>query len=134
MSDEISLAQKFGFSAADAKLISNMAFDLVDAGDLRGAEVIFIGLLALNPMDAAIRAALGAVLQDQGRIDEAEAEYDRSIASGADTPLARLNRGELRLRRGDPSAHEDLQAAAKGDSPLADRARRLLSMASPQIE
>lgn len=132
MSEEISLAQKFGFSAADAKLISNMAFDLVDAGDLNGAATIFVGLLALNPMDASIRAALGAVLQDLGRIDEAEAEYAQAITDNPDTPLARLNRGELRLRRKDPGAIEDLQVAAKSNSSVALRARRLLQSAAAQ--
>ncbi|MGA9524109.1 MAG: tetratricopeptide repeat protein, partial [Myxococcaceae bacterium] len=116
----------FGFSAADARMISSLAFDLLDAGQIDGAEKIFAGLLALNPKDASIRAALGAVFHKLGRIEDAEAEYEAALAIEPKAVLARVNRGELRLRRGDTEGVEDLKLAAGEDSPVHERAQHLL--------
>lgn len=126
MNREPTMAERMGFSAADALFIRNAAFDLVDAGELDGAATIFIGLLALNPRDAAIRAALGAVYEKQGRIPEAEAAYSEALELDPNTVVARLNRGLLRLRRGDRGGLEDLEVAAQVDSVLKPKAQGVL--------
>lgn len=121
------LAEAVGLSQPQAQLLISKAFDLVDVGDLEGAEAIFNGLLVLNPFDAAVHAALGAVLHEQGNLGAAEAAYDEALRLDGASPLARVNRGELRLRRGDATGVRDLELAAATASPLQARARQLLS-------
>jgi len=120
------LASDIGFTQAQAQLLISKAFDLVDAGDLEGAESIFNGLLVLNPFDAAVHAALGSVLHEQGNVGAAEAAYDEAIRLDGSSALARVNRGELRLRRGDRTGVRDLELAAAKVSPVQPRAQYLL--------
>ncbi len=120
------LAQDCGITRDQAVALISKAFDLVDAGELDAAEGIFNGLLVLNPFDAAVHAALGSVLHEQGNVGAAEAAYDEAIRLDGASALARVNRGELRLRRGDRSGVRDLELAAASTSPLQQRARYLL--------
>lgn len=120
------LAQDFGITADQAQALTSKAFDLLDAGDLDGAVVIFTGILVLNPFDAGVHAALGAVLHEQGKLVEAEASYDEAIRLDGDTVLARVNRGDLRLKRGDAGGFDDLEIAAARISPIQQRAKNLL--------
>lgn len=124
------LAQHIGITAAQARAITSRAFDLVDAGELDGAADIFRGLLALNPNDAGVQAALGSVFHQQGKLSEARAAYDTALSLDADTVLARVNRGELRCKRGDPDGMEDLKIAARSPSPVQARAQGLLRLYS----
>jgi len=120
------LAQELGFTAAQARAIAEKGFEFAAAGDFEGALDIFNGLLVLNPEDGSMHAARGAVLQEQGQIAEAEADYDKAIALDPKAVLARCNRGELRLRRGDTAGVEDLEVAASIESPIKARASALL--------
>ena len=120
------LAEAVGLSQTQAQLLISKAFDLVDVGDLEGAESIFNGLLVLNPFDAAVHAALGAVLHEQGNLGAAEAAYDEAIRLDEASALARVNRGELRLRKGDQTGLRDLEVAAAKASPVQQRAQYLL--------
>lgn len=121
------LAQDFGFTADQAQALTEKAFELLDAGDLDGAVVIFTGILVLNPYDSGIHAALGSVLHEQGKFAEAEASYDEAIRLHDKSVLARVNRGDLRLKRGDTTGFADLEVAAAITSPVQQRAKNLLN-------
>lgn len=127
MNDEQTLAEKLGFSAEDARAISELAFGLIDVGNLEGAATIFIGLLEINPKDTGIRTALGMVYERQGRNSEAEAEYSLVLERNPRSVRALMNRGNLRVRRGDQGGIDDLRAAAEIDSPMKPKAMALLS-------
>lgn len=120
------LAQDFGITSDQAQALTSKAFDLLDAGDLDGAVIIFTGILVLNPYDAGVHAALGSVLHEQGKFAEAEVSYDEAIRLDGSTVLARVNRGELRLKRGDTTGFQDLEIAANAVSPIQRRAQNLL--------
>jgi Flp pilus assembly protein TadD len=120
------LAQAFGFTRDQAQAITEQAFNLLDAGDLDGAATVFTGLLALNPLDAGIHAALGSVFHQQGRTAEAIASYDEALELDGDTVLARVNRGELRCQAGQLEGIDDLRVAAGKPSAVQARAQRLL--------
>lgn len=122
------LAQEFGFTADQVQAITSQAFDLIDAGDLDGAVVIFNGLLNLNPADAAIQAALGSVFHQQGKLSEARDAYDLAIALHGDTVLARVNRGDLRCKAGDLGGLEDLKIAARIPTAVQARAQALMRL------
>jgi Flp pilus assembly protein TadD len=120
------LAQELGFTSAQAVAIADKGYDLAEAGDVDGALVIFEGLLVLNPGDGSLHAARGAVLHQQQRLSEAEACYDAALELDPGAMLARCNRGELRVGRGDARGIHDLEIAASSDSQVRERARRLL--------
>ena len=122
------LAQEFGFTSDQMQALTSQAFDLIDAGDLDGAVVTFTGLLALNPNDAPIQAALGSVFHQQGKLSEALAAYDTAIKLDANTVLARVNRGELRCKRGDLGGLEDLKIAARIPTAVQARAQALVRL------
>lgn len=115
-----------GFTQDQIQAITNAGFDLVESGNHDGAAVVFAGLIAMNPKEAAIHAALGSVFQEQGKTAEAVAAYDEAIKLEAYSALARVNRGELRLKQGDSKGIEDLQIAAARKSPVQARAQALL--------
>lgn len=121
-----SLAQELGFTQDQTHAIATKAFDLLEAGDLDGSVVIFNGLLVLDPTDPGVHAALGSVLHEQGKLAEAEASYDAALSLDGNTVLARVNRGELRCKRGDRGGLDDLRVAAAAESPLKARAQSLL--------
>lgn len=119
-------AQEFGFTADQARAVAEKGFDLVDAGDFEGALAIFDGLLVINPADGSMHAARGSVFHQKGDLEEAEAAYDKAIELDPKAVLARVNRGELRLKRGDAKGVDDLAIAASIDSPVKERAARIL--------
>ena len=120
------LAQHIGMTSEQTEAVFAQAFDLLEAGDLDGSAVIFNGLLVLDPTDPGVHAALGSVLHEQGKLAEAEASYDAALALDGNTVLARVNRGELRCKRGDRGGLDDLRVAASAESPLKARAQSLL--------
>ena len=122
------LAQYIGITASQARAITSRGFDLIDAGDLEGAADVFKGLLALDSNDARIQAALGAVFHQQGKLPEAMAAYDVALSLDSDAVLARVNRGELRCKRGDKGGVEDLKIAARIPSAVQARAQALVRL------
>jgi Flp pilus assembly protein TadD len=120
------LADELGFPRERMRFILDKAFDLLEAGDLDGALVLFNGLLALDPTDASIHAAFGSVLHEQGKFTDAETAYDTAIKLDGKAVLARVNRGELRCKRGDLGGLEDLRLAAGIESAVQQRAQVLL--------
>ncbi len=118
-----SLAEQLGtFNGEQAKLMCDMGFDLLNAGDTEGAAVVFRGLLVLNEYDASIRAALGVVYLEQGKTTEAAAEFDKALGYDPRTVVALVHRGEMRLKAKDLRGIDDLKLAASFDSPLKSRA------------
>lgn len=120
------LAQEFGFTTDQLEALRNRGFDLIEAGDHQEAVNVFQGLVELTPDEGSVHAALGAALQEQGKTDEAIAAYDEAIRLEAFAPLARVNRGELLCKRGDPKGLEDLRVAAGRKSAVQGRAQALL--------
>ena len=124
------LAQYIGITTDQQQAITSQAFDLLEAGELDGAVVIFNGLLVLNPFDAAIHAALGSVFHEQGKLTEALAAYDTALSIDGNTALARVNRGELRCKRGDLGGIDDLKIAVRIPSAVQGRAQAVLRLYS----
>jgi protein O-GlcNAc transferase len=124
------LAQFIGITSSQAQAISGRGFDLLEAGDLDGAAVVFNGLLVLNPHDAGVQAALGSVFHEQGKLAEALAAYATALGLDGNTVLARVNRGELRCKRGDLGGLEDLKIAARIPSAIQARAQAAIRLYS----
>lgn len=126
---EMTWAQVEGMTAQEALDIAQIGCDLSAAGRLEEAAVVFEGLVELNPLDAAARAALGTVYQRQERAAEALEAYDAALKVDPKNVVALGNRGELRLRKSDPEGLHDLAAAVqedpRGETQAGKRARAL---------
>ena len=124
----MTIAQEFGFTGDQMQSMVSQAFDLIDADEFGGAVDVFTGLLALNPGDAGIQAALGSVFHQQGKVEDAMSAYDAAIKLDGNTVLARVNRGELRCKKGDRGGVDDLKIAAGIPSAVQARAKALLKL------
>jgi tetratricopeptide (TPR) repeat protein len=78
----------------------NVALNLVRAkaetGDYQGAEKTAREFLASNSSDASVRAALGEILFETGRFQDAAAEFDRAARDGRGAAWLRARFGRLR--------------------------------------
>ncbi len=132
---ELTLAELEGMTAEHARALWDIGCELATAGRLEEARVVFAGLVASNPKDASVHAALGTVLQKLSRVDEALRSYEQALALEASNPVALGNRGELRLKAGDRGGLYDLRRAVQvdptGRTAAARRARELLKALTP---
>lgn len=113
---ELTWAEVEGITFQQAMEMARTGCELAALGRLSDAQIIFEGLVAMNPKDSSSHAALGNVYQKQNRIDDALACYDRAIELFEGNVVALSARGELRLRRGDKGGLKDLALAAKIDT------------------
>lgn len=114
------------FTYDQFKALTDQAFDLVDAGDVEAAAVMFAGIVALWPEDPKLLAAYGSVLHRLTKEDDALHVYDQALRLDSEVTLARVNRGDLRCQRGDLGGLDDLRIAAAKPSSVQARAQRLL--------
>jgi predicted Zn-dependent protease len=125
------LAESIGLTLSEARAIAQVACDAAEAGDLEGSRSVLESLVAINPLDCAVQAALGTVYQKLEMLPEAEAAYSAAVDRG-DHSIARINRAELRLKRGDVRGEADLEALIKADPKLSEapaaRAKKLLDV------
>ena len=124
------LAEVTGITAEQAEVIATMGRDLASTGHLDDARIVFEGLVALNPLDAAAHAALGTIYQKLGRLKEARASYDACLKLQPRNPVALANRGELRVLSQDSGGWLDLgkalEADPEGNTGASQRARALI--------
>lgn len=126
---EATWAEVEGMTFEEAKAIARVGCDLAGAGRHEEARILFEGLVAGNPQDAASRAALGTVYQKLGRLQEALTEYGAALERDPGNPVALVNRGELYLRQGNRQGFTDIANAVEADpegATLAGRRARAL--------
>ncbi len=137
LSGRMTMAERAGVTFQEARAIAQVGCDLVAAGRLEEARVVFAGMVAMNPKDSAAEGALGAVLQRLGRIDEARAAYTRALAIDPKNVVALCGRGELRVKAGDKAGLDDLKRAVQSDpgaqSVAGQRAKAMVQAASKVV-
>jgi Flp pilus assembly protein TadD len=120
---EITWAQLQGLTVDEAYSIAEFGYSLFQEGRYHDARAIFEGLVVANPYDAYFRCMLGAVYQQLDRVEEAMDEYSTAIELDGEQLHAYVNRGELRMKRGDFSAAmDDLKRAVELDPDGRDEA------------
>ncbi len=112
---ELTWAEVEGMTFAQAQAIAKVGCDLAEAGRLEEARILFEGLVAGNPKDAAAHAALGSVYQRLGRTEDALTEYSAALERDPGNPVALVNRGELYLRQGNRQGFTDVGHAVEAD-------------------
>jgi tetratricopeptide (TPR) repeat protein len=110
--------------------MSKFAHLLMAQGKVKEAQMMFAGLIALNPYDPYAYMALGVISARQGDWEAAERFSSRALETSHSLMPARLNRAEARIKLGKAAlAIEDLAELAKldtGNDPFAARARAIL--------
>ena len=106
------IAEDFNSAAA----LNLKGFCLARLGRIEEALAEFRRARLALPVYPPIRFNLARALDDLGRIDEARGEYDETLRLDPEHSLARVYRGFLRARQGDPAgAQEDLDEAVRLD-------------------
>jgi Flp pilus assembly protein TadD len=108
---DLTWAELKGMTSDEAKLIARYGCELADAGLLKEARILFEGMVAMNPKDAAASAALGTVYEKLGLSQQARQAYEQALRWDSRHPVALTHRGVLRLRVGDAGGKDDLIAA-----------------------
>lgn len=125
----------FGLSDEVLLAWANQGYFFYNQGKYSEAEVIFKGLVTLNPGVSYYHTALGSILEAQEKYDEALEQFEKALDLDKDDICAIVNRGEILLRKGSviQAAEEfkraiDLDVAkmeaakAKGQPPTPDPA------------
>ena len=76
-----------------------LAHQLIEAGDLAGAERALGSLMGANP-DAQLLAAMGTVKLRQNQLRDAETLFARATASAPKEPMHAVNLGRARAAMG----------------------------------
>jgi Flp pilus assembly protein TadD len=139
MSGNTTFGEVLGITADQAYNLAEMGYRLLQEGQLDDAEVMFRGLVTLNPHDAYMHLALGSVYHRSDRSKDAIEQYTKAIDLAADMTNAYANRGELYLAQGDAEKGlKDLKKALeldpKGEDPCTIRARAIIATAAAKIK
>ena len=90
------------FSLSDDVLLAwaNQGYLFYKQGKYEESEVIFKGLVTLNPKIAYYHTALGSLYEAQEEYDKALEEFNAALEIDNDDICALINRGEISLRKG----------------------------------
>ena len=135
---EKTLAQVLGMNMEEAYSIAELAYTLLEQGNLDDAQGLVEGLVVLNPYDAYFHNLLGSVYLKQGKTDDALIEYSTALELDDKDVSSYVNRGEILLKMGEfDLALEDFKKAIEldpeGNDPMSNRARMLVTVTTMVI-
>ncbi|MCK6548287.1 tetratricopeptide repeat protein [Myxococcota bacterium] len=129
-SGEATLQQIKGYTDEELYLIAQHGYTLFLNGKVKDAQVVFEGLVAVDPRNDYYYRALGVVYHRQGDAERALRQFTHAITVSPKSAAAYVNRAEVHISRRDfDKALADLSAAVQvaGDlaQPLARKALAL---------
>lgn len=129
-SGEATLQQIKGYTEEELYLIAQHGYTLFLNGKVKDAQVVFEGLVAVDPRNDYYYRALGVVYHRQGDAERALKQFTHAVTVAPRSAAAYVNRAEVHISRRDfDKALADLQAAvtASGDLsvPIARKALAL---------
>jgi len=131
---EATLQELKGYAPEELYAISQHGYTLFLNGKVKDAQIIFEGLVAIDPRNDYYYRALGVVYHRQGDAERAIRQFTHAITVAPKSAAGYVNRAEVHIARRDISqAVADLDAAMKVSrdlsNPVAQKAmalRRLL--------
>ena len=116
LSGEASFQNFFNLSDDVLLAWANQGYFFYQQGKYDDAETIFKGLVTLNPKIAYYHTALGSIYEAKQDYEDALIEFNKALEIDADDICALVNRGEIRLRKGEVlEAASDFQKGIKLD-------------------
>jgi type III secretion system low calcium response chaperone LcrH/SycD len=103
-----------GYRDDELYCIAAHGYTLFLNGKVKDAQVIFEGLVAVDPRNDYYYRALGVVYHRQGDAERALRQFAHAIKVSPDSPVAYVNRAEVHISRRDHAhAIEDLEQAIR---------------------
>ncbi|OGF65098.1 MAG: hypothetical protein A2Y62_10485 [Candidatus Fischerbacteria bacterium RBG_13_37_8] len=120
-------AEVFGISIEEMYSVAQAGFNLLVSGNRDEAEIIFEGLVTINPRDPYFRTILGSIYLKKGYFEQAIAEYSMALETCSQDTETIANRGEARFLSGHFSeALHDLENALNNHSALDTKRKEYL--------
>ena len=124
--------ERLGITDREFQEMGRLGAMFYEAGDLERAQIVFEGLVEVDPTSSAAHAALGALLVRTRQDDRALEHLHRALTLDPKQVDAYVNRGEVYLRKQElKSAIADLKRAIELDpteqDPAANRARVIMN-------
>lgn len=115
---EATLKELKAYSAEELYHVAQHGYTLYLNGKFRDAQVIFEGLVAIDPRSDYYYRALGVVYHRRGDAERAIRQFSHAIKVNPRSPAAYVNRAEVHISRRDfPSAVQDLERALRSGAP-----------------
>ena len=122
---EATLQQIKGYAPEELYAISQHGYTLFLNGKVKDAQVIFEGLVAIDPRNDYYYRALGVVYHRQGDAERAIRQFTHAITVAPKSPAGYVNRAEVHIARRDvDQATADLDTAVRVSRDLADPVAR----------
>lgn len=130
---EKTLQELKGYTPEELYAISQQGYSLFLNGKVRDAQVVFEGLVALDPRNEYYYRALGVVYHRLGDVERALRQFTHAITVAPRNPAGYVNRAEVHIARRDMSrALADLEKAVRvarsTSDPMARKANALRSL------
>lgn len=111
---EATLQELKGYSHEELYAIAQHAYTIFLNGKIRDAQVIFEGLVAIDPRNDYYYRALGVMYHRQGDAERAIRQFTHAVTVAPRLPTAYVNRAEVHISRRDYSkALTDLDYAIR---------------------
>ena len=118
---ESTLQEIKGYAPEELYAISQHGYTLFLNGKVRDAQVIFEGLVAIDPRNDYYYRALGVVYHRQGDAERAIRQFTHAITVAPKSAAGYVNRAEVHIARRDiEQATADLDAAVRVSRNLSD--------------
>ena len=111
---EATLQELKGYSSEELFAVASQGYTLFLNGKVRDAQVVFEGLVAIDPRNDYYYRALGVVYHRQGDAERALRQFSHAITVAPRSSAAYVNRAEVHIsRREREKALKDLEAAIR---------------------
>lgn len=122
-----------GYTAEELYFIAQHGYTLFLNGKIQDAQVVFEGLVAIDPRNDYYYRALGVVYHRRGDAERAIRQFSNALKVAPNSVAAYVNRAEVHISRRDfDAALEDLdrgiRVARSPDEPIVRKARALRSL------
>jgi tetratricopeptide (TPR) repeat protein len=127
---KVTLQELKGYTLEELYAIAQHGYALYLNGKVRDAQILFEGLVALDPRNGYYYRALGVVYHQLGDAERALRQFSHAITVDPENPAAYVNRAEVHIWRRDlPEAILDLEGAIRvGRDPMLPLVRKALAL------
>lgn len=127
---EATLQELKGYTDEELYMIAQQGYTLFLNGKVKDAQIIFEGLVAIDPRNDYYYRALGVVYHRQGDVERAIRQFTHALTVAPQSPAAYVNRAEVHISRRDyEAALADLSTAIAVSTDLAEPiARKALAL------
>jgi Flp pilus assembly protein TadD len=129
---DVTLQEAKGYTAEELHAVAQQGYTLFLNGKIQDAQVVFEGLVAIDPRNDYYYRALGVVYHRRGDAERAIRQFTNALKVDPRSAAAYVNRAEVHISRRDfENAMQDLEGAlkvARAEDPIGRKARALRTL------